>query len=93
MKITHIGNVDEDNFGPTSAKFYHVVLNEEEECNMMGGYARGRNTIADIIAKEFPESYCTHSHDCCGQWYASRGVIISNTRRVLIVRHDWAMNV
>jgi hypothetical protein len=83
MKITHIGNIDEDNFGPTSAKFYHVILSEDEqECN-----------TGDIIANEFPESYCTHSHDCCGQWYASRGVIISNDNRTLIVRHDWSMNV
>tara|TARA_R110000751_G_scaffold17133_3_gene53371 strand:- start:8891 stop:9142 length:252 start_codon:yes stop_codon:yes gene_type:complete len=83
MKITHIGNVDEDNFGPTSAKFYQLYLDDEE---YESGYEK-------IVAKEFPESYCTHSHDCCGQWYASRGVVISNDNRTLIVRHDWSMNV
>ncbi len=47
------------------------------------------------IHEMFPETHCQHSYDCCGNWYASRAVVIHEDRlyNYALVRQSSFKNV
>lgn len=46
-----------------------------------------------MIHSAFPPTRCTHSHDCCGHYYASRARITRLPNGKWLVRQSWTQNV
>lgn len=67
-------------------------------------YGRGSNETPEglallaarerSIANYFPSTFCQHSHDCCGHWYAGTAKItwLQNGRKALVSQYNY-MNV
>lgn len=54
--------------------------------------------VKEAILYWLPTEYCQHEHDCCGQWYAREGDLISrtygtDTQDIIFVLRTHTMNV
>jgi len=91
MKHKAIGSVDEDSYGPTRECYYLVQWGDDDD-HMTEDEAV--EAAKEYIDANFYHTSCFHTHDCCGHWYWSHGVVIGSVLDdSFIVRHDGAMNV
>tara|TARA_Y100000310_G_C20634244_1_gene790335 strand:- start:1090 stop:1389 length:300 start_codon:yes stop_codon:yes gene_type:complete len=70
--------------GTGSTATFHISL-EAGEWN--------EQSIDRFLDLHFPSRRCTHSYDCCGNWYGGRGEVIEKNSTELMVQQHSHMNV